>query len=127
MFNPEDPRDAEELLNYLDSLESDDECFQQFQGAESLEIVSLPPNDGRDSDIDDAVSDEEIVPGIRDLGKGLLAQKVEILSVNKQNEKNPTTVSSRNNPTESSDDSDGETLADKQKRMERGGLFHSKR
>lgn len=87
LFNPEDPKDAEELLNYLDSLESDDECFEQFQEAESLEVVLVPPTDGRDSDIDDAASDEEIAPSIRDLGKGLLSQEVEILTVNKQKEK----------------------------------------
>lgn len=67
--------------------------------------------------IDDATSDEEIDPGLRALGKGHLAQNVEILFVNKQNEKNPIIVSSpqHNITTQSSGDSDEETLADKKK------------
>ncbi|KAK9704427.1 hypothetical protein QE152_g28301 [Popillia japonica] len=70
--DPENPRDAEEMLAYLDSLESDDEGHNQFQEAESLEFVLVPPSDGQDSDQDDAPSDDEIAPSIGDLGKGLL-------------------------------------------------------
>lgn len=45
----------------------------------------------------------------------IIAQKVEIISVNSQKVKNSITVSSRNNPIESSEYSDEEMLADKQK------------
>ncbi|KAK9720768.1 hypothetical protein QE152_g21913 [Popillia japonica] len=110
------------MLAYLDSLESDDEGHNQFQEAESLEFVLVPPSDGQDRDQDDAPSDDEIAPSIGDLGKGLLAQKGELYTISKQREKRPVvcqSISLDKNTTndESWDDSDNECLATKQKRL----------
>ncbi|KAK9720178.1 hypothetical protein QE152_g22259 [Popillia japonica] len=110
-FDPENPQDAEEMLAYLDSLESDDEGHNQFQEAESLEFVLVPSSDGQVSDQDDAPSDDEIAPSIGDLDKGLLAQKVELYTISKEREKRPVvcqSISLDKNTTndESWDDSD---------------------
>nr|XP_023011723.1 piggyBac transposable element-derived protein 2-like [Leptinotarsa decemlineata] len=85
--NPEDPRDAEELLNYLEQLSSDDEDYEEVQHAQKLELILLPPNNAADSDKDDAPSDEEDVGTIRSIGKGVLREPMEVFSVDDENVK----------------------------------------
>ncbi|KAG5887176.1 hypothetical protein JTB14_028979 [Gonioctena quinquepunctata] len=63
-----DPRDTEELLNYLEELNSDDESYEQVA-------------DGSESDVDDASSDDNMHHGIRDIGKGILRQLMEVIAV----------------------------------------------
>ncbi|CAH1968210.1 unnamed protein product [Acanthoscelides obtectus] len=48
LYNPENPKDLEELMNYFHSLDSDDEAHEQFQSAESLEVALVPPDDDMD-------------------------------------------------------------------------------
>nr|CAH7744632.1 unnamed protein product [Callosobruchus chinensis] len=122
LYNPEDPKDLEELMEYFHSLDSDDEVYSQIQDAESLEVALIPPEDGEDSDQDDAASDDDIIPNIRDLGKGILSQKVDIFAVNRDKEKSPITIQIQSSKPihasdESWDTSDDEKLADKQKRL----------
>nr|CAI5845250.1 unnamed protein product [Callosobruchus analis] len=64
--------DRQQNKNYF----YDDEVYGQIQDAESLEVALIPPDDG--SDQDDVASDDDIVPNIRDLGKCILSQKVDI-------------------------------------------------
>nr|CAH7763622.1 unnamed protein product [Callosobruchus chinensis] len=122
LYNPEDPKDLEELMEYFHSLDTDDEVYSQIQDAESLEVALIPPEDGEDSDQDDAASDDDIIPNIRDLGKGILSQKVHIFAVNRDKEKSPITIQIQSSKQihasdESWDTSDDEKLADKQKRL----------
>nr|CAH7755089.1 unnamed protein product [Callosobruchus chinensis] len=122
LYNPEDPKDLEELMEYFHSLDTDDEVYSQIQDAESLEVALIPPEDGEDSDQDDAASDDDIIPNIRDLGKGILSQKVHIFAVNRDKEKSPITIQIHSSKQihaidESWDTSDDEKLADKQKRL----------
>ncbi|KAF5280115.1 hypothetical protein FQA39_LY18149 [Lamprigera yunnana] len=86
-YNPEDPRDAEELLNYLEELSSDDEDYDNIENCNELQFVLFPPKDGTDSDIDDASSDGEEMCGLRDIRKGILRQPMKVVSVSKTNEK----------------------------------------
>ncbi|KAJ8937729.1 hypothetical protein NQ314_011736 [Rhamnusium bicolor] len=117
-YDPSDPKDAKELLNYLDSLDSDDEHYKEVEEAEALELVLLPPSDGQDSDQDDAASDGEVIPTIRDIGKGVLAQYMEILTISKHGEKQLFREATRNKSEEENDsDSDLETLAEIRKRL----------
>ncbi|XP_025836243.1 uncharacterized protein LOC112906400 [Agrilus planipennis] len=74
LYNPANQRDAEELLAVLNDLDSDDEYYEDFDNADQLDFVLLPPVDGEDSDQDDGPSDDELPPLITDLGRGLLAQ-----------------------------------------------------
>ena len=59
-YNPDDPRDAEELLNYLEEINSDDEDNYEIKNCNELQLVLFPPQDGAESDIDDVESDGEI-------------------------------------------------------------------
>lgn len=59
LYNPSDPRDAEELLNYLEHLSSDDEDFNVIKKCNEMQLVLVPPDDTADSDKDDAPSDGE--------------------------------------------------------------------
>ncbi|CAH1995115.1 unnamed protein product [Acanthoscelides obtectus] len=122
LYNPENPKDLEELMNYFHSLDSDDEAHEQFQSAESLEVALVPPDDAMDSDQDDAHSDDDMVPSIRDVGKDILSQKVDVFAVNKNKEKSPIKTGIQSplqiRPSDQNwEESDDETLADKQKRL----------
>nr|CAI5831578.1 unnamed protein product [Callosobruchus analis] len=122
LYNPEDPKNLEELLEYFHSLDSDDEAYRQIQDAESLEVALIPPDDGEDSDQDDAANDDGIVPNIRDLGKGILSQKFDIFAVSRDKEKSPITIQVQSSKqihasNESWDTSVYETLAHKQRRL----------
>lgn len=81
LYDPSDPRDAEELLNYLEELSSDDEGYQLVNGCRRLDLVLFPPADGNESDVDDASSDDDTDHGIRDIGKGILRQPMEVIAV----------------------------------------------
>ncbi|KAF5273213.1 hypothetical protein FQA39_LY07544 [Lamprigera yunnana] len=83
-YNPEDPRDAKELLKYLEELSSDDEDYDNIENCNELQFVLFPPKDAADSDIDDALSDGKEMCS---LGKGILSQPMEVVSVSKTNEK----------------------------------------
>ncbi|CAH1979772.1 unnamed protein product [Acanthoscelides obtectus] len=122
LYNPENSKDLEDLMNYFHSVDSDDEAHEQFQSAESLEVALVPPDDAMDSDQDDAHSDDDMVPSIRDLGKGILSQKVDVFAVNKNKEKSPIKTGIQSplqiRPSDQNwEESDDETLADKQKRL----------
>ena len=69
-------RDAEEIFNILYSEENSSTLSDELEGVEELELVFLPPNDGKDSDKDDAPSDaEEGSANIKDnIGRGVLSQ-----------------------------------------------------
>ncbi|KAF5275707.1 hypothetical protein FQA39_LY06819 [Lamprigera yunnana] len=67
-YNPEDHCVAEELLNYLEKLCSDDEDSDNMENCNKLQFVLFPPKDGSDSDVDDAPSDGEEMCSLRDIG-----------------------------------------------------------
>ncbi|KAF5280215.1 hypothetical protein FQA39_LY05349 [Lamprigera yunnana] len=87
-YNSEAPRDAEELSYYLEKLSSDDEDYDNIENCNKLQCVLFPPKDGADSNIDDAPSDGEEMCSLRDIGKGILRQPMEVVSVSKTNDKN---------------------------------------
>ncbi|KAJ4449306.1 hypothetical protein ANN_00704 [Periplaneta americana] len=69
-------KDSEELINHLDTLDDSEIVGTQIKDTEALEFVDVPPNDGEESDQDDAGSDQEGEQTTRiDLGKGVLAEK----------------------------------------------------
>ncbi|KAG5898995.1 hypothetical protein JTB14_001521 [Gonioctena quinquepunctata] len=87
-FNPSNPRDAEELLNYLESLESDDAEAGAINHANEIKIALCPPTDGADSDVDDASSDDDAMCLFRDVGKGILKESMERVEISKQGKNN---------------------------------------
>ncbi|KAL3278608.1 hypothetical protein HHI36_016149, partial [Cryptolaemus montrouzieri] len=70
------PSDAEEILNFLEQLSSDDECFDQVDKSEELHLTLFPPEDRADSDRDDGPSEDDEMCRIGDIGKGVLKQKM---------------------------------------------------
>ena len=71
--------DAEQLLNILEELDSDDEEMEPIRDSSQIDLILMPPLDGADSDRDDADSDDEPLGTIRDIGKGVLKQPMEII------------------------------------------------
>ena len=72
-------KDAEELFNILFSEQNTTAIAEEIGDAEELQIVFQPPNDGADSDKDDAPSDnEEACANFEDIGRGILSQSAEI-------------------------------------------------
>ncbi|KAK9716858.1 hypothetical protein QE152_g24476 [Popillia japonica] len=67
--------------NPLDSedINSDDDICDTLDNCDEVQLVLFPPNDGADTYKDDATSDGECVETFRDLGKGVLAQPMEII------------------------------------------------
>ncbi|KAL7635346.1 UNVERIFIED_CONTAM: hypothetical protein RMT77_014413 [Armadillidium vulgare] len=77
-------RDAEEILNILDNDEQPEIASTEIDAADLLEIVLNTPQDGGDSDRDDANSDtEEFTTNVRNIGKGVLSQKAEVRAIRK--------------------------------------------
>ena len=75
-------RDAEEIFNILYSEENSSTLSNELEGVEELELVFLAPNDGKDSDKDDAPSDaEKGSANIKDIGRGVLSQSAEIRAI----------------------------------------------
>ena len=75
-------RDAEEIFNILYFEENSSTLINELEGVEELKLVFLPPNDGKDSDKDDAPSDaEEGSANIKDIGRGVLSQSAEIRAI----------------------------------------------
>ena len=75
-------RDAEEIFSILYSEENSSTLSDELEGVEELELVLLSPNDGKDSDKDDAPSDaEERSANIKDIGRGVLSQSAEIRAI----------------------------------------------
>ncbi|PSN34605.1 hypothetical protein C0J52_22018 [Blattella germanica] len=107
-LNPEDPRDAEEIMNILENLSDDDEICSEIDKADDLNLILLPPQDGQDSDCDDAPSDDERLTNFRDIGKGVLLQPLEVQAITRSEQikyktdvlVQPSTSSESNNGTE---------------------------
>ena len=77
-------KDAEELFNILFSEQNTTAIAEEIEDAEELQIVFQPPNDGADSDKDDAPSDnEKACANFKDIGRGILSQSAEIRIINK--------------------------------------------
>ena len=75
-------KDAGEIFNILYSEENSSTLSVELECVEELELVFLPPNDGKDSDKDDAPSDaEEGSANIKDVGRGVLSQSAEIRAI----------------------------------------------
>ncbi|KAL3265558.1 hypothetical protein HHI36_009763 [Cryptolaemus montrouzieri] len=81
LYNPYDPKDAEELLNFMEQLSSDDECFDQVDESEELHLTLFPPEDGADSDQDDGPSEDDKMCRIGDIGKGVSKQKMDVTCI----------------------------------------------
>ena len=81
-------RDTEEIFNILYSEENSSTLSDELEGVEELELVFLPPNDGKDSDKDDAPSDAEVgSANIKDIGRGVLSQSAEIRAITAEEKK----------------------------------------
>ncbi|KAG5899682.1 hypothetical protein JTB14_015172 [Gonioctena quinquepunctata] len=117
-FDSSDPLDAEQLLNYLKELDSDDDEYQTVQDSEYLDIVLFPAEVQQDSYQDEAPSDEGGLPRICEIGQGILKQSMEVLTISKDGERTILQSDVRNNPIQSDEsDSDNETLEALQKRL----------
>ena len=78
-------KDAEKLFNILFSEQNTTAIFEEIEDAEELQIVFQPPNDGKDSDKDDAPSDnEETCANIKDIETGILSQSAKIRIIDKR-------------------------------------------
>ncbi|KAL3266527.1 hypothetical protein HHI36_010695 [Cryptolaemus montrouzieri] len=77
-YNPSDTKDAEEILNFLEQLSSDNECYDQVDESEALHLTLFPPEDGADSNQDDGPSGDDEMCRIGDIGKGVLKQKMDV-------------------------------------------------
>ena len=77
-------KDAEELFNIIFSEQNTTAIVEEIEDAKELQIAFQPPNDGEDSDKDDAPSDnEEACANVKDIGRGILSQSAEIRIINK--------------------------------------------
>ena len=77
-------RNSEEILNIIESCDGTEHFIEEIDNAEELQMVLLPPLDGDDSDKDDASSDcDETLATVRNIGKGILAEKGEIRACSK--------------------------------------------
>ena len=75
-------RDAEEIFNILYFEENFSTLSDELAGVEELQLVFLPSKDGKDSEKDDAPSnDEEGSANIKDVGRGVLSQSAEIRAI----------------------------------------------
>ncbi|PSN42791.1 hypothetical protein C0J52_18120 [Blattella germanica] len=120
-LNPEDPRDAEEIMNILENLSDDDEICSEIDKADDLNLILLPPQDGQDSDCDDAPSDDERLTNFRDIGKGVLLQPLEVQAITRSEQiKNKTDVLVQ--PSTSSESNNGAEQVQRDKRIPRQWL-----
>ena len=72
-------RDSEKILNIIESCDGTEHFIEKIDNAEKLQMMLLPPIDGDHLDKDDASSDcDETSATVRDIGKGILAEKGEI-------------------------------------------------
>ena len=77
-------RDSEEILNIIESFDGTKHFIEEIDNADELQMVLLPPIDRDNSDKDDASSDcDETSATVRDIGKGILAEKSEIRACSK--------------------------------------------
>ena len=77
-------KDAEEVFKILFSEQNTTAIAEEIEDAEELQIVFQPPNDGEDSDKDDAPSDnEEACANFKDIGRGILSQSAKIRIIDK--------------------------------------------
>ena len=77
-------RDSEEILNIIESCDGTEHFIEEIDNADELQMVLLPPTDRDDSDKDNASSDcDETSAIVRDIGKGILAEKGEIRACSK--------------------------------------------
>ncbi|PSN54031.1 hypothetical protein C0J52_14574 [Blattella germanica] len=80
-------------MNILENLSDDDEICSEIDKADDLNLILLPPQDGQDSDCDDAPSDDERLTNFRDIGKGVLLQPLEVQAITRSEQiKNKTDV-----------------------------------
>ncbi|KAL3266692.1 hypothetical protein HHI36_010854 [Cryptolaemus montrouzieri] len=99
--NPSDPKDAEELLNSLEQMSSNDECFDQVDESEELHLTLFPPEDGADNDQDGDPSENDEICRIDDIEKGVLKQKMDVTCILKGEKQELIGPGSRNFTTDS--------------------------
>ena len=79
---------AEDLFNILFSEQNTAAIAEEIEDTEELQIVFQPPNDGEDSDRDDAPSDnKEACANFKDIGRRILSQSAAIRIINKDGKK----------------------------------------
>ena len=79
---------AEDLSNILFSEQNTTAIAEEIEDAEELQIVFQSPNDGEDSDKDDAPSNnEEACANFKDIGRRILSQSAAIRIINKDEKK----------------------------------------
>ncbi|KAK9730776.1 hypothetical protein QE152_g14234 [Popillia japonica] len=71
-----------------------------------MDLVLLPPQDGQDTDLDDAPSDGEGKCNIRDIGKRVLKQPMQVVVVGGEDEKRVEQADKERHNEESSDSDD---------------------
>ena len=77
-------RNAEEIFNILYSEENSSTLSDKLEGVEELELVFLPPNDGKDDAPSDAAEGSS---NIKDIGRGVLSQSAEIRAITAEEKK----------------------------------------
>lgn len=82
-YDPNDPRDAEQLLRIVEELNDDDVLAQEIDKCDEIQLTLHYPNDGNDSDRDDAGSDEEdqLSYKFESIGRGILSEEMDIETV----------------------------------------------
>ncbi|XP_072378904.1 uncharacterized protein [Diabrotica undecimpunctata] len=86
-YDPNNPKDADELLKIYESLEDDDTLAKEIDQCDEVQLTLYYPNDGNDSDRDDAGSDEEdqFNYTFQSIGRGTLSQSMDITAVSRKN------------------------------------------
>lgn len=108
-------------MNILENLSDDDEICSEIDKADDLNLILLPPQDGQDSDCDDAPSDDERLTNFRDIGKGVLLQPLEVQAITRSEQiKNKTDVLVQ--PSTSSESNNGAEQVQRDKRIPRQWL-----
>ena len=89
-------KDAEEIFNILYSEQNSSILDHELQDVE-LQIIFMPPNDGLDSDKDDAPSDaEEGTANIKNISRGVLSQVAEVRTIVERGKRDVSIDSSQN-------------------------------
>ena len=75
-------KDAEEIFNILYSEQNSSILDHELQDVDELQMIFMPPNDGSDSDKDDAPSDaEEGTANLKNIGREVLSQVAEVRAI----------------------------------------------
>ncbi|KAL3266311.1 hypothetical protein HHI36_010489 [Cryptolaemus montrouzieri] len=98
------------LLNFLEQLSSDDECFDQVDKSKELHLTLFPLEDGTNSDQDNGPNEDDEMCRIGDIVKEVLKQK---MARNKRSENGGTVESERKEATTTKEGIEGAVSIEK--------------